>query len=291
MKKLRYAITGANGFVGSHIVRYLIDKRCEVYEIGRHPSKKIQRKSYFIYHSLGGAINQKKLHGIDVFIHCAYDFSLIKWGDIKKINIDGSVNLLEEASNAGVKKMILISTMSAFEGCKSLYGKAKISIEREASKLGAIIVRPGLVFGKNVGGMIGSLNKMISISKFIPLVSGGNQLLHLCHYEDLAHLVWELSIGKKKINIPIVAASEKGLTSKEILKILSEIKYKKNFPVSIPYWIIFSCFKLLELMHIKMRLSSDSLVSLVNLNQNINFDETRKCGVSFREFNIRTANG
>lgn len=39
-----------------------------------------------------------------------------------------------------------------------------------------------------------------------------------------------------------------------------------------------------------MRLSSDSLVSIVNLNPNINFEGTRKCGVSFREFNSNTAN-
>ena len=39
-----------------------------------------------------------------------------------------------------------------------------------------------------------------------------------------------------------------------------------------------------------MRLSSDSLVSLVNLNPNINFEGIRKCDVSFREFNSNTAN-
>ena len=162
MKKLRYAITGANGFVGSHIVRYLIDKRCEVYEIGRHPSKKIQRKSYFIYHSLGGAINQKKLHGIDVFIHCAYDFSLIKWGDIKKINIDGSVNLLEEASNAGVKKMIILT------GTESNVKKIGVAtaLTRRREKIARIRGADAIfcaVFDKKMGSILGK-EKWIRLS-------------------------------------------------------------------------------------------------------------------------------
>lgn len=290
MRKIKYGITGANGFVGSRIARYLRNKKYEVYEIGRHPSKDILGKKYFIPFSLGRDLDEKNLQGIDVIVHCAYDFGLIKWGDIQRVNLNGSIKLLKKVKDAGVKKIIFISTMSAFEGCKSLYGKAKIAVEREASKLDAIIIRPGLVFGKDVGGMVGSLNKMMSVSKFIPLIGSGNQLLYLCHYGDLAHLVWVLSNHKEDIDMPIVAASEKALTSKDILKILALAKNKKIFSISIPYWIVFASLKFFELIHFKMRLSSDSLVSLVNLNPNANFEGTRKCGVSFREFNSNTAN-
>src|SRR3989344_1833532 len=106
MRKLKYGITGANGFVGSHIARYLRNKKYEVYEIGRHPSKDILGEKYFIPFSLGQDIDQKKLHGIDVLVHCAYDFSLIKWKDIQRVNLNGSIKLLKKAKDAEVKKII-----------------------------------------------------------------------------------------------------------------------------------------------------------------------------------------
>ena len=185
MKKLKVAVTGANGFVGSRIADFLRKKGCEVYEIGRHPSSEIKNSKYFIYHSLGKGIDQDKLKNIDVLVHCAYDFSLTSWEDIKKINVNGSVKLLESAKKAKLKKIIFISTVSAFEGCTSMYGKAKLTVEKEAKKIAAFIVRPGLVFGKNAGGMVGSLNKIISASKFAPLVGSGKQMLYLCHNKDL----------------------------------------------------------------------------------------------------------
>ena len=32
---------------------------------------------------------------LDCFIHCGWDMRLVKWQDIKNINIDGSITLLE----------------------------------------------------------------------------------------------------------------------------------------------------------------------------------------------------
>lgn len=290
MKKLRCGVTGANGFVGSTIATFLRNKKYEVYEIGRKPSKGTQKKQYFIHYSLGEDTDKKKLQNIDVIIHCAYDFSLTSWKDIENININGSIKFLKEAHNAGIKKIIFISTLCAFEGCKSMYGKAKLAVEKEAAKLRAIIVRPNLVFGKDAGGSIGSLNRQISLSRFIPLIGSTSQLHYLCHKDDLAYAVWKLSLVEKNINVPIVAASEKGLFFKDILKILAEAKGKKIFIIPIPYWAVFLALRTLEIMKINIGLRSDSLVSLVNVNQNVDFGLTRKLGLKFREFNVETAN-
>jgi len=290
MKALSYAVTGANGFVGSTIADFLRSKKYKVYEIGRHPSRNIQGMQYFIHYSLEDAIDKKKLKKIDVIIHCAYDFQLTKWKDIERVNVNGSINLLREAHSAGVKRIIFISTMCAFEGCKSMYGNAKTSVEKEAAKLGAIIVRPNMVFGNGAGGSIGSLNRQIALSKFIPLIGGSSKLHYLCHKDDLAYAVLELSLAKKDINAPVVAASEKGHTFKNILKILAGANGKKIFIVPIPYWATFLALRILEILKINIGLRSDSLVSLVDVNQNADFGLTRELGLKFREFNAQTAN-
>jgi nucleoside-diphosphate-sugar epimerase len=286
---MRCAITGANGFVGSRIANYLRKQNFDVYEFGRHASKDID-KHHFIPFSLGQEIDKKNFRDIDILIHCAYDLNLTKWKDLQKINVQGSIKLLRTAKEANVKKIILISTLSAFENCVSTYGKAKLAIEKEAQNLGATIVRPGLVFGKDAKGMVGTLNKLISLSKFIPLIGSGNQVLHVCHNQDLARLIYELSTKKTETSAPIVAASEKTLTFKDAFRTLAKAKQKKVFFIPIPYSLVYFGLRLVELLPIKIGLKSDSLVSFNNLNKNIDFSQTKKTGIKFRGFDIYTIN-
>jgi len=146
---MRIAVTGSNGYVGSKIVDYLRQQGEEVFELGRTASKSLKKNEQFIYFELGKPIYYKSLQGFDVLIHCAYDFKLRKPKDINQINVQGSIDLLKTAKKAGVNKILFLSTVSAFDGCKTHYGKAKLAIEKEAKKIGAIIIRPGLIYGKN----------------------------------------------------------------------------------------------------------------------------------------------
>ena len=77
------------------------------------------------------------------------------------------------------------------------------------------MIRPGLVYGQNPGGMIGSLNKLVSRSQILPIIKGGDQILYLVHEEDLCFLIYNLyKECKIKLSAPIIAASEKSLTFK-----------------------------------------------------------------------------
>ena len=93
-------------------------------------------------------------HRIEALVHCSYDFQLHRWSDIHEQNVQGSIRLMRQAHEQGVTRIVFISTMSAFALCKSLYGRAKFEIEREAAALGAIVVRPGLIHGERPGGMV-----------------------------------------------------------------------------------------------------------------------------------------
>lgn len=283
--KIVFGITGANGFVGSAIASYLRKKGYEVYELGRRPSA--HAKDYFIPFSLeNGASDAGKLKKIGILVHCAYNMNLTRWKDIKKINIDGTINFLDQAACSGVKKIIVISSLSAFEGCKSKYGKAKMAIEKKSKEIGAFIIRPGLVYGKGAKSMVGTLSRLVSISRLIPLIGSGNQKLYLCHSEDLARLVHAIAFAKRKPGGIIIAASEKGMSFREMLGVLAG---RKLVFVPIPYFMVFSMLKALDILNIKIGLRSDSLVGLMNLNPHVDFSETRKYDAKFREFSAEAA--
>src|ERR1700686_1328361 len=110
------------------------------------------------------------LDGVDVLIHCAYDMTLRSRDDIWRVNVDGTRKLLDAAVRSDVRLSIVLSSMSAYEGTAQLYGLSKLDIERDAAQVGAVCVRPGLVYGPTAGGMAGALGKLTALP-LIPVVA------------------------------------------------------------------------------------------------------------------------
>ena len=142
-------VTGANGYVGSQLRDCFSHQGWTVYSLVRERSGAQPHPDAVIPFSLDEGVDPGRLRGIDVLVHCAYDFRTTRWEEIHRTNVMGSIRLFEEARKAGVKRIVLISTMSAFEGCASMYGRAKLEIERTARGDDVAIVRPA---GLRAGG-------------------------------------------------------------------------------------------------------------------------------------------
>lgn len=280
--KLKCAITGANGYVGSCIKKAFQEQKDEVYELTR------TKAPGHIPFSLEEGVSPQHLKGLDVLVHCAYDFRASRWTDIERINIEGSKRLLRSAAEARIQTMILISTQSAFEGCKSMYGKAKLAIEKMAKKYDAIIIRPGLVYEEKAGGMVGSLNK-ISRLPLIPLIGHGKYKLFATHQKDLSKLVTEAAHKEFIIHDPIIAAHEEAHSFKDILTILRKASGKSPAPfVSLPSSVLWALLRVAEIIRVPLGLRSDSITSLIYQNPNPNFEPTRKTQIAFRPFSAET---
>lgn len=285
-KGLTFAVTGANGYLGQRLVNGIrrMNLNCKVYELmHRLPANQAPSQVYF---DLVSEFNAELLKQVDVLIHCAYDFQLLKWKSIYEVNVLGSKRLFEEASKAGVKKIIYISTLSSFEGCKSLYGKAKLLIEKEAQKIGAVVIRPGLIYGVDPGGMVGNLKKAVSRLPILPLIGTGRQIQYLVHEDDLTGLILKLAAEAQDQNNGrvIAAAAEKKFYFRDILKILARHQSRKVLFVPIPWQMAYWGLKCLELLGVQIQFRSDSVLSLINQDPSPPFEETRQLGVRFREF-------
>jgi len=289
-RKNACVITGTSGYVGRRIRDYFVENDWTVCEL-KHNCRSDESlvTAYSLEEEISaGVVNV--LEKSNLLIHCAYDFRVIDRQSVLRVNVNGSGRLLNTAKRVGVKKVIVISTMSAFDGCKSLYGMAKLAIESEARKTGAIIVRPGLVFGKSAGGMVGTLERLVSRSRIVPLIGEGRQVFYLAHENDLCSLILKIATEAAfDIKEPIVAASEKGKRFKDILQILASINGKKLTFIPLPWGPAWGGVKLLELVRAPIGIRSDSIISLVNLNPMPSFELTKQIGVVFREFTHETA--
>ncbi|MGI8508465.1 MAG: NAD-dependent epimerase/dehydratase family protein [Gemmatimonadaceae bacterium] len=274
----RVAVTGANGYVGSCIARSLESQGLGV--------RRLQRSGEgdFVSHfALGRPIDPAAFDGVSALVHCAYDFNAADWIAIERTNVTGSLDLFDAARSAGVKTIVFISSMSAFEGCRSMYGRAKLEVEQKSAGLGVHSVRPGLVYGEEAGGMIGALSKLLGLPIVTPLVGSGSQVLYLVHEADLGRMIGEVCTGEKRLGgKAAVAANSRPFPFKSILEVLARRDGSKKVFLPVPWQLEWLALKSAELIGLRMRLRSDSLISLINQDPHPDFSQSAQ--FSFRDF-------
>jgi nucleoside-diphosphate-sugar epimerase len=279
------AITGAGGYVGSCLKSHFAANGWNILELTRRP-KPGSRAAAF---QLGADLTPSALTGVTALIHCAYDFQPLRWDEIRAVNVEGSRKVFAAARTAGVGKIICISSISAFDGCRSLYGRAKLEIEAIAHEHGALNLRPGLVYGSGPGGMFGKLAAQIRGSSVIPMIGDGSQIQFLVHNEDLSAFLEKFAGGK----IPaaprlLTAAHEQPWPFKQLLLEIARRLDKKVTFVPLPWRMIWAGLKSAELCGLRLNFRSDSLVSLMHQNPRPDFGPNAAAGLICRPFRVET---
>jgi len=275
------AITGSNGYLGSHLCKYFANNNYRVIKLSRCSNTDFNHRHY----SLNSNLDTKLLEDVDVLIHCAYDFNPINTNILRKINVEGSSCLFSAAYKAGVKKIIYISSVAAYNDCKSIYGKIKLEIEGIAFRYKALVIRPCLIYGDNAGGMFGNLTENIKRSKFIPIISKGRQTVFLLHIDDLCeNILLYANNSFEAPDIPITAGHQKPVEFKYIIQNISNSLNKKSYFINIPWKLVWVIIKIAEFFHIKSKFRSDSILSLTYPNTNPDFSINKTLGLSFRPY-------
>jgi nucleoside-diphosphate-sugar epimerase len=280
---MKCLITGSSGYVGSRIADYCRKHGWEVVElrrlrVGEHAS------SHLVPYALGDTPDDSSFHGGQALIHCAWDMTLIDWREMQATNIEGTEKLFRAAQAAGIQHLLFISSISAFEGCRSLYGVAKLETERRLLSCGVSIIRPGIIYGDHAGGMLGALRQFVQKASVIPLIAGSKKLF-LCHEDDLARLIEELSTGKlPKPNAPITAAAPNPCTFRHILAVLARKAKRQPLFVPVPWQCAWLGLKTTELLGLRLGFKSDSILSLVNPNPRPDFELHKTFGFRFQPF-------
>jgi nucleoside-diphosphate-sugar epimerase len=285
MNAKRCAVTGASGYLGSRIVHHFRQRDWQVVEMSRGRT----RGEFAVPYSLTDEILPAALQGTDALIHCAHDFGARSELEMRQVNIDGSLRLLDAAKAAGVGTVIFISSMAAFEGCRSLYGRAKLEIEGAAKRQGALIIRPGTIYGRDAGGLTKSLRQVVKRLPVVPLIGSGKYPLYLAHEADVCELLFTLCEKRLLVGItaPINACARPGVSFVQLLKTLAAAEGKRRIFVPVPWRLVRIGLKFLETLGLKPGLRSDSITSLVHYNMQTDFTMTDRLGLSFRKFSVK----
>tara|TARA_B100001093_G_scaffold516679_1_gene596032 strand:- start:316 stop:1152 length:837 start_codon:yes stop_codon:yes gene_type:complete len=268
-------IVGSSGFVGSNILKSLENSENEIILFDRNISVINNTDNQHVSFTLENIDKTTSIPNIDCLIFCAYDFKKKGWDQIKKTNVDGTIAFINKIKKKYDSKIIYISSLSAFEGCKSLYGKAKLIIESKINDENTFIIKPGLIYSKKNGGFVQKLLNIIKFSPFLLLPVSSKNKIFMTKIESVLFIINLILLNKIYIDKPLPMAENKPKSFLDIIKFIS-----RENNLRIPYLLIIpdNIFKLLLLLIEKFgfNFSRDNFISLVNNKENYNFKNFNK---------------
>lgn len=310
-------VTGATGLLGNNLVRELLKQGHEVKALVRSQEKAIKLFGDLPIKYVAGDMENVaafagELAGSDVLFHTAayfreyYQPGEDHWGKLKRINIDGTIEILKAAELLGVKKALYVSS-SGVIGLKpdgsagdettpphpvtegNLYFKSKVlgetAVEEfmKSNKLPVIQILPGWMFGTGDAAPT-------SAGQLVLDFLGGNLP---GTFEG-----GTTTVDAADVALGMISAAEKGeggekyiiagkfMTMREIAKVMAEVSGKPEPKVRFPYFAIYS-FAIVQELYSRLT-GKPALVTRTAINTmraKLNHDSSkavRELGVSFR---------
>jgi len=191
---MRLLITGANGFIGRHVVQAALTAGHEVVAAVRDPARVPNRGSRItaiacdFNTDTSSEIWVPRLEGIDAIINCVGVLRGGRGQSIEAIHRDTPLALFEAAVEAKVARVIHISAISASPGAGTEYAQTKLAAEQGLQELDLawVILRPSLVYGDSSYGGTSLIRALAACPFVVPLFSGGSQTFQPIHARDVA---------------------------------------------------------------------------------------------------------
>jgi nucleoside-diphosphate-sugar epimerase len=204
----KISVTGASGLVGRRFVALLCERGLSPRVLVRRPVAVAPNLETVV-----GDLRERRarallLAGTGVVVHCA---GVMAHDDaereIREVNEEATLSLLEEARVAGVRRFVFVSTVAVYGGGDLLgvteerapgpltaYARSKVAIEaalRASRGLEWVVLRPCAIYGPGETRLLPWLDRVVR-SQTIPLVRHGRTLFDLVHVDDVARVL-ELS--------------------------------------------------------------------------------------------------
>lgn len=252
-------ITGATGFIGGHIARRVVERGDNIKCLVR-PSSNVKALEGMGASLVRADITDKEalkraLEGVDIVYHSAAIVGeWISKKDARRINVQGTLNLLEASLDAGVKRFIHVSSLAVlgmrhhhntpadapYRMTGDIYSDTKIESERivmdfyRKHGLPIVVIRPGFVFGANDRRFLPRVLKLIKEKKFIFLGDGSN-IMNLVYIDNLVDALIQASLKKEAVGHAYNVTNRDKVTMRDFIFMMCDIlrleRPRKSMPL------------------------------------------------------------
>lgn len=197
---MKALVTGATGFIGSHLVAELRRSGWNVRALVRDPARATRLAGDGVELAKGDLDDESSLREagaeVDVVFHTAAQLNLpgVSAAEYTRTNVEGTRRLIRALRPLPLKRFVHISSIAAV-GIRNVhriaedfpcdpdlaYGKSKLAVDglllsEAASGFPAVIVRPPTVYGPGERYNFLSLCKAIASRRFLIIGSGLNRI-------------------------------------------------------------------------------------------------------------------
>jgi len=224
------AVTGANGFVGKNVRKFLYKNKVRVLGISRKNFAKYSTETKAQSKNLLEQRLQKKLKNYDALVHLIGIGVESSESTFEEINVNLTKNAIKLCKKSDIKKIIYISGLGVSKNNTSSYFASKYKAEREIinSGLDYTIFRASYIIGKT-DHLTKSLSKQMKKGVIIIPGSGKYQLQPI-FVEDVAKIILKSILEKKFSKKILDLVGPRKISFEDFVKLFSKntkVKFKK----------------------------------------------------------------
>jgi dihydroflavonol-4-reductase len=259
---MKVFITGGTGFIGKQLVRRMAETKHEMYCLARKTSDTAEMEKLGAKIVFGDVQDKdsllKGMHGCDWLFNLANLYSL--WEPEKsayrKVNVIGTLNVMECALQAGLSKVVHVSSVAVYGkpldspfSEKSAVGPVRFSQYAQTkyegdliawkmfkeNKLPLVVIFPAIVLGSEDVSLAGqSIGRLIS--RRLPARSFNRKTATYVHVNDVAEAILKAAekagnIGEKYI------LGDSRLSFDEFYNLISELSGVRKPLMVVPDWL------------------------------------------------------
>ena len=192
---MRVLLTGANGFIGSHIASALLTAGHQLVATVRQPEKFKAR--FPSATTIGIDMNRDvsvevwlpRLKNIDAVINCAGVLHSRHGQQASAVHTTSPIALFDAATRLGISKLIQISAIGTDAPTEFAATKLAADKHLQSLPLDWTILRPSIVYGRQSYGGTAMLRALATFPLCVPLIGRGEQTSTPIHVSDLCRTV------------------------------------------------------------------------------------------------------
>lgn len=231
---MRALVTGASGFLGSHICDELGSRGVEVVGFDLVPSPWGRETETFLGDVRDGNALKEAMSGCSVVFNCAGVADLDSARENPRlaieVNVLGTLSVLEAASAAGVSRLLQASSVYVYSSGGSVYRTTKQAAESliedlsPGMALDSTILRFGSLYGPRAdpGNAILRLVTQAVREGHIDFWGDGTEVREYIHIQDASRLAVD-AMGEAFIGQSLHISGNERLTTAELLETMNEI--------------------------------------------------------------------
>jgi nucleoside-diphosphate-sugar epimerase len=297
-------VTGATGFIGSHLVNSLVEEGRQVRALLRREGDSHALRSIGVEVVHGDITHPDSLppalEGVDRVFHCA---ALVSdwgtWDDFRLTNVRGVENMLSAALVAGVRRFLHLSTTDVYgfprrPGGEDQpyvyrgwpYGDTKIEGEKKVWQfhrnhgLPVTVIRPANVYGVGSRSFVLEIGQLLKQGDMIRL-GRGRPSAGLCSVHNLVTCILLAARTENSVGQAYNVTEDSLLSWSEFTDLLAEKAGLPGPRVTLPRRVAYLAGSLMEKMGNPARSSGRPLltrmaVELFTADQSFSIDKARR---------------